>query len=64
MAYHHYKSDLVFFEYNGPYWTSEVNCKGDETHLGACEHIGFGNVTSCKNESYAGVLCYDNDGKK
>lgn len=62
MAYNHYKSDLVFFEYSGPYWTSQVNCTGNESRLSECQHAGFGNVKSCISHSYAGVLCYDHDG--
>ncbi|XP_021368435.1 deleted in malignant brain tumors 1 protein-like [Mizuhopecten yessoensis] len=62
MAYHHYKSDLVFFEYSGPYWTSKVNCTGNESRLSECPHVALGQVKSCVNNSYAGVLCYNNDG--
>ncbi|KAK3097126.1 hypothetical protein FSP39_006614 [Pinctada imbricata] len=59
IAYSHYKSEVDSI---GPYWSSQFNCTGTEASLTECPHIGFGNVTECKDKHYAGVLCYDKDG--
>lgn len=32
-AYYHYKSSFIYLDYNGPYWTSEVNCTGKQVHI-------------------------------
>ena len=62
-AYYHYKSSFIYLDYSGPYWTSDVNCFGNETRLSHCPHKGFGNVTDCNGRGhFAGVICYDATG--
>ena len=64
-AYYHYKSSFIYLDYNGPYWTSDVSCFGNETKLSECPHAGFGNVTDCSDRGhYAGVICFDAAGMK
>ncbi|KAK6180370.1 hypothetical protein SNE40_012539 [Patella caerulea] len=58
-SYRHYKSSFEFFNYAGPYWTSNMNCTGTESNIGECAHDGFGSVKVCESRQYAGVLCYD-----
>ncbi|XP_052281888.1 deleted in malignant brain tumors 1 protein-like isoform X1 [Dreissena polymorpha] len=59
-AYFHYKSSFIYLNYNGPYWTSDLNCTGEESKIQDCPHRGFGNVTSCHDSgNYAGVICYN-----
>ena len=48
---------------NGPYWTSDLNCTGTEEKLGDCGKTELGAVTTCESRHYAGVVCYDKDGK-
>ncbi|KAL4227453.1 CD5 molecule-like [Mactra antiquata] len=62
-AYYHYKSSFIYLDYNGPYWTSNVQCLGNETQLSDCKHEGFGNVTQCNDRGhFAGVICFDETG--
>lgn len=58
-AYYHYKSNFIYLEYSGPYWTSNVQCTGTESQLRDCKHVGFGNVSYCEKGHYAGVICFD-----
>ncbi|XP_052829164.1 deleted in malignant brain tumors 1 protein isoform X2 [Octopus bimaculoides] len=61
MAYHDYKAEWSPHSDGGPYWTSDVNCTGNESKLDECQHVGWGNVTSCTNTHVAGVYCYSGD---
>ncbi|XP_046574468.1 LOW QUALITY PROTEIN: deleted in malignant brain tumors 1 protein-like [Haliotis rubra] len=62
VAYSHYRSSFSYFDYTGPYWTSQVNCTGNETSLRDCPHIGWGNVTKCSSGHFGGALCFNNEG--
>ena len=42
---------------------SVLCCSGNETRLGDCPHVGFGNVTDCKTKHFAGALCFDDNGE-
>ena len=48
---------------NGPYWTSNINCNGTENRLADCEKTELGMVTKCESRHYAGVICYDREGR-
>jgi len=61
-AYRHYKWSTGRGE-NAPFWTSNVNCKGDETSFDACEKVPYGHVTDCEGRHYAGALCYQKYGR-
>lgn len=62
VAYLHLRS-FSYVENNGPYWTSAVNCTGNETKLKDCPHVEFGSVDECRAHHYAGVVCYNDKGK-
>lgn len=62
VAYLHYRSNFAFVEHDGPYWTSALNCTGNETKLTDCPHIAFGSVAQCRTRHYAGVVCYNDMG--
>ena len=37
-------------------------CSGNESRLGDCQYVGFGNVTECRTSHFAGAICFnDND---
>ncbi|GAB1605013.1 deleted in malignant brain tumors 1 protein-like isoform X1, partial [Argonauta hians] len=61
MAYHDYKPEWSPNSYGAPYWTSNVNCTGNESKLDECQHVGWGNVSKCKSTHFAGVYCYSGD---
>lgn len=50
-------------EQQKPFWSSEFKCTGRERRLGDCNHADWGQIKQCKSQHYAGVLCYDEQGK-
>lgn len=50
-------------EQQKPFWSSKFKCTGRERRLGDCNHAGWGQIKQCKSQHYAGVLCYDEQGK-
>ncbi|KAK7116610.1 hypothetical protein V1264_002264 [Littorina saxatilis] len=61
-AYEHFAySYYSYYAGNGPYWTSNVNCKGNETRLRDCS-LTVGRVSGCQSNKAAGVLCTNTRG--
>ena len=47
----------------GPFWTSNVQCSGNEVRLSDCQLTELGTVNQCTSStSQAGVICFDNEG--
>ena len=42
----------------GPIWLDNVDCRGKESTIAACEHNGWGN-NSCSHKDDIGVTCHD-----
>ena len=43
----------------GPIWLDNVNCRGNETRLSECPHLGVGQH-NCIHSEDAGVICAGN----
>ncbi|KAL3866131.1 hypothetical protein ACJMK2_043461, partial [Sinanodonta woodiana] len=64
LAYHHADSEFAPLSGRGPYWMSNVDCKGSEKDISNCtfgDRLSLGN---CSQKSSAAVLCYNDDGIK
>lgn len=48
--------DAYFGEGNGNVWLSNLQCKGTESHLWQCKHLGWG-VHGCHTVEDAGIIC-------
>ncbi|XP_052791481.1 deleted in malignant brain tumors 1 protein-like isoform X3 [Mya arenaria] len=60
-AYYHYKWSTGRGE-NAPFWTSQVNCTGNEQNFEECQKVKYGQVKDCIGRHYAGALCYQKFG--
>jgi len=43
---------------------SNVNCTGNESYLGKCGNIRWGNVDRCMSDTDPAVYCYNKQGMK
>ena len=41
---------------SGPIWLTKVKCKGQESSIADCRHIGWG-INKCKKNKYVGIKC-------
>lgn len=48
---------------HGPWWTSQMDCRGNETKLSQCDSMAWGEVHDCPSPYSAGVLCYSVKGQ-
>lgn len=62
-AYKHFEEMSIFYSpFNGPYWSNNFNCKGNESKLDDCPHSGWGQVKTCESQHAAGVICFNKQG--
>ena len=61
-AYSHYKWSTGRGD-NAPFWTSQVQCTGNERRLEDCPKVPYGQVKECIKKHYAGALCYQDFGE-
>lgn len=58
-----YKHKILFGK-GTPFWTSNLECTGDEYSLADCKKTKLGAVTQCISRFDAGVTCYSTKGRR
>ena len=48
---------------SAPYWTTRVNCTGEEESLVDCHMAELGSVRKCHSRHSVGIICFEESGK-